>query len=162
MTDSLLSLFDVLAASGVSAAIIGGHAVNIHGYVRSTEDVDVVFVRNEQSERALFGALTSIGAYWIGDEIDPATGIEKTYPVNFDYIRSSALMMLGTDRGFLDIFDHIPGLPHESAADLVEQCITVGGRRFASLAWLRRMKEAAGRPIDLIDLERLPLTDRIN
>jgi hypothetical protein len=30
------------------------------------------------------------------------------------------------------------------------------GRRFVSLGWLRRMKQAAGRPKDRIDLENLP------
>ncbi len=30
------------------------------------------------------------------------------------------------------------------------------GVRFVSLDWLRRMKQAAGRPKDLLDLENLP------
>jgi hypothetical protein len=30
------------------------------------------------------------------------------------------------------------------------------GRRFVSLPWLRRIKQAAGRPKDRIDLENLP------
>jgi hypothetical protein len=34
--------------------------------------------------------------------------------------------------------------------------VQLDGVRFASLEWLRRMKQAAGRPKDLLDLENLP------
>jgi hypothetical protein len=32
----------------------------------------------------------------------------------------------------------------------------IAGRRFVSLKWLRRMKQAAGRPKDRLDLDNLP------
>ena len=42
-----------LARAGVPFVIIGGHAVNFHGYVRTTEDTDIVFLRTTASEAAL-------------------------------------------------------------------------------------------------------------
>jgi hypothetical protein len=36
-------LLDVLRRHGVQFVIIGGHAVNFHGYGRATEDTDIVF-----------------------------------------------------------------------------------------------------------------------
>jgi hypothetical protein len=58
--------------------------------------------------------------------------------------------------GFLDLFDYVPGYPNEAVASLFESSHVVEGIRFVSLEWLRRLKAAAGRPRDLLDLENLP------
>lgn len=65
-------------------------------------------------------------------------------------------MMMLTDAGFLDVFDSVPGLPDEPVDQLFDTCETARGLKFVSLAWLRRMKEAGGRPKDRMDLENLP------
>jgi hypothetical protein len=65
-------------------------------------------------------------------------------------------MMLWTNCGFLDLFDYIPGLPGENVEQLLASGPSVGGVQIASLDWLRRMKQASGRPKDLLDLENLP------
>src|SRR5688500_8097085 len=100
-------LIDVLTKHDVPFVIIGGHAVTYHGFVRATEDTDIVVRRTPESDQALFAALNEMNAQWIGDEIDPATGVERTFPVSLDYIQACRLMMLITDFGFLDIFDFI-------------------------------------------------------
>jgi hypothetical protein len=148
-------LIDALTRHDVPFVVIGGHAVTYHGYVRATEDTDVVFLRSDEAEVALHEALVELNARWIGDAIDPATGIERTYPVSPEYIRRTHLMMLVTDYGFLDVFDYIPGYPNEPVGELLDSSDESGGRRFVSLEWLRRMKQAAGRPKDQIDLENL-------
>ncbi|MCG8583580.1 MAG: hypothetical protein MI757_02585 [Pirellulales bacterium] len=148
-------MIDILNSHDVPFVIIGGHAVTFHGYVRATEDVDIVFQRSGDSEVSLFHALSEVNACWIGDEIDPETGIERTYPVSLEYVRSTRLMMLVTDGGFLDVFDYIPGLADESVEDLFATAHIQGSHRYASLAWLRRMKQAANRPKDQVDLENL-------
>jgi hypothetical protein len=150
------SVLDVLLRHGVPFVVIGGHAVSVHGYVRATEDTDVVWVRSPEAEAALFTALTELHAEFITNEIDPATGIERTQPVTQGFVRAERLMMLCTTGGFLDLFDHVPGLSDVPAATLFERAIVVGGVRYASLGWLRKMKHAAGRPKDLLDLENLP------
>jgi hypothetical protein len=157
MTQSMFGALDVLQNHGIPVVVIGGHAVIVHGHVRATQDIDVVFARTPEAEVLLTRALQEIGAFWIGDEIDPASGIEKTFPVDLAFVKSRRLMMLGSNFGYLDLFDYVPGLPDASVAELFHDAIWVAGRRFASLAWLRRMKQASGRPQDLIDLENLPL-----
>jgi hypothetical protein len=149
-------LIDVLIKHDVPFVIIGGHAVAYHGYVRATEDTDVVFLRSADAEAALCKALAELNARWIGNEIDPETGIEYTYPVSPGYVRGTRLMMLVTDDGFLDIFDYIPGCPDEPVDQLFNSSRESGRRRFVSLEWLRRMKQAAGRPKDQLDLDNLP------
>lgn len=149
-------LFDTLIRHAVPFVVIGGHAVNVHGYVRATEDTDVVWVRSPAAEASLLEALEELDAHYIGDEIDPATGIERTYPVTAAFIRSRRLMMLCTSAGFVDLFDYVPGCTDVPVTTVLESSLDVRGIRFASLEWLKRMKQAAGRPKDLIDLANLP------
>ena len=149
-------LLNSLARSGVPFVIIGGHAVNFHGYVRTTEDIDIVFQRTAASETALINHLQSIHACWISNERDPATGIERLVPVSPAYLRTQHLMMLWTDLGFLDIYDFIPGFPDTPVQELFDDAVALGELRFVSLAWLRKLKRTANRHKDLDDLEHLP------
>lgn len=151
-----LTILNVLQKHGVPFILIGGHAVNFHGYQRTTEDVDIVWMRSEERESALLAALTELGAQYIGNEIDPATRIERTYPVTIQYIRSSPLMMVHTSHGFLDLFDYLPGDPTADLSAFFASSVESGGVRIASLEWLRRMKRTAGRTKDILDLENLP------
>ncbi len=153
-----LDIAQRLVDAGVPSIIIGGHAVNFHGYPRSTQDVDIIYQRTPDSMRALLEVLTELDAYWISDEIDSSTGIEKIMPVTVDYIEREHMMMLGTKLGYVDLFDFIPGLPAESLTDLFSSASSSGSLKFANLHWLRRMKASAGRPQDLIDLANLPDT----
>ena len=65
-------------------------------------------------------------------------------------------MMLCTRSGFLDLFDYVPGYPSVPVTIVWETGVDLDGIRFASLEWLRKLKQAAGRPKDLLDLEQLP------
>jgi len=149
-------VFETLARHGVPFVVMGGHAVSFHGYVRGTEDTDILWVRSPESEAGLLLALDELEARYIGTEIDPATGIERTYPVTASFVRSQRLMMLCTNAGFLDLFDYVPGHPDVAVAAVLESSVEAEGTRFVSLKWLRRLKNAAGRPKDLLDLENLP------
>ena len=152
-------LFDVLTRHGVPFVVVGGHAVNFHGFVRATEDTDVLWIRSSAAEVSLLRALEEISAEYIGNEIDPATGTERTHPVTAAFIQSERLMMLCTTAGFLDLFDYVPGHPAVAVATVWETAVQLDGIRFASLEWLRKLKQAAGRPKDLLDLENLPTSD---
>jgi hypothetical protein len=152
-----LELLHALERHGVPFVLIGGHAVNQHGHLRGTDDVDVVWVRSPEADHKLLSALTSVDAAWIGKEIDPATRIEKIVPVSAAYIASRHLMMLTTRYGFFDLFDYIPGVAEVTSEQaLAESVPTPDGFRCVSLPLLRAMKEAAGRPKDLDDLSNLP------
>ncbi len=50
----------------------------------------------------------------------------------------------------------LPGLENAELDDFFGSVVVSQGRRFASLAWLKRLKIAANRPQDRIDLEKLP------
>lgn len=152
-------LIDVLRQHDVPFVVIGGHAVNFHGYIRATEDTDIVFLRTPESERRLFDALCEVHAHWIGDEVDPKTGLEKSYPVSEAYVCGTRLMMLTTDHGYLDVFDFVPGLPNYPVSELLNTSVPSERGPFVSLSLLRKIKAAAGRPRDQLDLEQLPSDD---
>ncbi len=149
------NVFDHLARHGVPFVVIGGHAVNYHGYIRTTEDHDIVFLRSPESEMALFEACCEMNAAWISDVIDSSTGLERLVPVSLAYIRGEHLMMLSTDYGYLDVFDYIPGFSKEPVEELFHSSEQLNGIRYVSLEWLRKMKRASGRPRDIDDLENL-------
>ena len=150
------AIFEALTRHGVPFAVIGGHAVNFHGFGRATEGVDVIWLRSEASGAALFAALSEIDARYIGREIDPQSGLEKTYPVTPARIHSSLLLMLWTRHGFLDLFDYVPSFPAEDVERVLSDSIKSGELRYVSLPLLRQMNRASGRTKDLLDLEQLP------
>jgi len=150
-------IIDAMLRQNVPLVIIGGHAVIHHGYVRATEDIDIIFQRTPRSEQAIFEVLSQFNAYWLSNEIDPATGIEKPIAVSLAFVRTQHLMMLGCDAGYIDLFDFIPGLESEPIEDLFRSAMVTDNRPFASLAWLRKMKEASGRSQDQLDLKNLPM-----
>ena len=160
MSRDEFAMFETLRRHGVPFVIVGGHAVNYHGHRRATEDADVVWMRSPPSELALTAALQELNAQYITREIDPATGIERTVPVNAAFVAANHLMMLWVpDAGFINLFDYVPGEPASDVAELFRTSVEAEGYRYASLAWLRRMKQAAGRTKDLDDLREL---DRLN
>jgi hypothetical protein len=149
-------LLEMIRESGVPFVVVGGMAVAYHGHVRGTEDVDVVWLRSAETVGPMFKALERLCARCISNEIDSATGIERTYWITEAFVRSSRVMMLDTKHGFLDLYDFIPGFPAEDVRRLLDSSVEAEGYRFASLEWLRKMKKAAGRTKDLLDLENLP------
>ena len=149
-------LLDVLTRHGVPFVVVGGHAVNFHGFIRATEDTDVLWIRSPAAETNLLRALDELAAEYIGNEIDPVTGIERTHRVTAGFICAERLMMLCTTAGFLDLFDYVPGYPSVPVSTVWETAEEFDGIRFVSLEWLRKLKQAAGRPKDLLDLEQLP------
>jgi hypothetical protein len=148
-------IFETLKRHNVPFMIIGGHAVNFHGHNRNTEDADVVWLRVSAAEESLLQALTELEAQYIGKDIDPATGIERMYPVSLSFIKANHLMMLWTKFGFLDLFTYVPGHPKVDVEELFATAKELNGMKYPSLDWLRRMKIAAGRGKDLDDLEHL-------
>ena len=95
MTQPEIEILKALDRHNVPYLIAGGHAVYAHGHRRSTEDLDIVWLRSSESELALFAALTEIGATWISNEIDPDTRIEREKPVTLAYIRAHHLKFRG-------------------------------------------------------------------
>lgn len=155
MTFDPLGAFRVLQKHAVPFVVIGGHAVNVHGFVRTTEDMDIVFLRTRDSEIRLMAALRELNARWISNDKDPKTGIEIQIPVSLDVVRARPVLWLISDVGFLDVFDHVPGVVGLTPEELIRTAQVVDTIPYASRTALLAMKKAAGRPKDLLDIAEL-------
>jgi hypothetical protein len=148
-----------LSERGVEHIIIGGLAVAAHGHVRPSKDLDIVPASAHDNLKRLATALIDMNATGAeAGERDPAELPMSSLRV--DDLEQGGNFRLTTDLGDLDIFQWVKGIDAEdSYAELYREALAgeVEGVavRVCSLEHLRAMKRAAGRPQDLIDLQRL-------
>jgi len=61
MKENQISLLAAFAAASVEFAVVGGVAVNWHGYLRATNDLDIFIRPTEENAQAAFQALLALG-----------------------------------------------------------------------------------------------------
>ena len=154
-------LLQELQAAGVEYVLIGGLAVNAHGVIRSTKDVDICPAPDWGNLTRLAAWLREIGVRQLGVG---QHGFERE-DLPFDPTRAEDLAQGGNFRletplGVLDIMQWIPGINADNAyatlAHDAETAVAFGIEiRVCSLEALLVMKRAAGRPQDLQDLDDL-------
>lgn len=163
-----LASFEVLVTAfdraGVRYLVAGGLAVNAHGYLRFTKDVDVVVQLVPENIAAAFRALASLG-------YRPSVPISATQfadpAMREQWIREKGMQVLQfwSDEHRetpLDLFVQEPfPFEEEYPRALVKPLGTIPVR-FVSIATLVRMKEAAGREQDRIDIEYLRMRQKGN
>ena len=144
--DDLLALLGALHRDRVEYVLVGGVALNLHGIVRATEDVDFFVDPTDANIALLRKALRSI---WDDDEIDGITAedLRGPYPTirygppDTDYA-IDILARLGTAVSFSDLeweLRVLAGVPV----------------RLATPETLYRMKRNTLRPIDRADAAAL-------
>jgi hypothetical protein len=149
----LRSLLDALCGGGIDFVVIGGVAVGAHGFIRGTEDLDIVPDPNPENLKRLSDALSRL------DSTLPTVG-ERSFDPTSDLgiIRRGGNVTAMTRFGGLDVVQRAQGVPSYSqlAADAVESELLGVPVRVCSLVRLRQMKEAQPRTQDQLDLENLP------
>lgn len=149
----LRSLLEALAERQVRFVVIGGVAVGAHGYVRGTEDLDLVPDPDPENLNRLTEALAELESTLptVDDRpFDPAT--------DAGVIRRGGNVTAMTKFGELDVVQRAQGVPSYSqlAADAVESELLGVSVRVCSLTRLREMKQAQDREQDRADLTNLP------
>jgi hypothetical protein len=149
----LRSLLDALHRHDVRFVVIGGVAVGAHGFVRGTEDLDLVPDPDPENLKRLTNALSALESTLPtvgGRSFDPAT--------DSGVIRRGGNVTATTKYGALDVVQRAQGVPSYSQLvdDAVESELLGIPVRVCSLARLREMKQAQSRAQDLLDLENLP------
>jgi hypothetical protein len=155
---TLEAILDALNSSEVRYLIAGGLAVNAHGYLRFTADVDLVLALDAENLSRAFEALGSLGY----EPIVPVTEEQLADPERrATLIRDKHMTVLNfvSERSpavTVDVFVDLP-FDFEAAwpAALVAEVAPSIPARFVPLSVLIAMKEAAGRPRDLDDLQHL-------
>src|SRR4051812_15915753 len=151
MLPDLAGLVRVLGDYRVEFVVIGGVAVAAHGYVRATEDLDLVPEPDRDNLDRLGNALVSIDARLASDprrELRPA---ERTA------LYRGRNLTLTTRLGDLDVVQRLPGVPGFAALAADAEHSSIGGVAIAvcSRAHLIAMKAARGSAQDQADLEAL-------
>lgn len=153
-------LLRVLCEHDVEFVVIGGFAVSMQGYVRTTKDVDVVPAPGAENLGRLWQAVTSIDAQpadW-GD-FEP----DELPPFSHEgFVENRGDWVLYTTLGRLDLMLYVEDedgeLPYETlrAGADSELYPEIGHRVwFASVEHLIAMKQHAGRDEDLRDIAAL-------
>lgn len=152
-----LPLFKALNDAGVKYVVVGGVATVLHGYARLTMDVDLmVDLAPEEAARAVqaLGALgfeprVPVPAMQFADAAKRKEWIEQKGMTVFSFHNPSNPMLT------VDVFvDHpIPFAALRSRAEKV--MIDAVPVYICSIDDLIALKQLAGRPQDLIDIEKL-------
>jgi hypothetical protein len=152
------SLLDVLARHEVAYLVVGGFAVAAHGHPRATKDIDICPEPSDANLVHLAAALEELEAEPIG--LDEFEGEFDIAP-DPDGLRMGGNWVLNTKHGRLDVMQHLKGLGDEGGgwAELRPHAATRNflGHEvlFCSYEDLVKMKTAAGRDQDLVDVRTL-------
>jgi predicted nucleotidyltransferase len=144
-----------LERTDVEFLVIGGVAVGFHGYVRATKDVDIVPAPDRQNLERLARVLQTLDAEVEGAE-DFDEG-ELPDPLDPDALALGGNWVLRTRLGRFDIMQWIgdDSLWEKLAPGAVAADVDGLSIQIVSYKDLVALKEAAGRPEDLADLQRL-------
>lgn len=133
----------------VKYLVIGGYAVMIHSQPRATKDLDVLLGPGIENAEAAYAALADFGA--------PLEGLRPT-----DLIEPDTFFRMGTPPLMVDILFGIKGVDFDSAWERRME-IDVDNRKVSIISSddLIQSKLAAGRPMDLLDVDAIRQTQQL-
>lgn len=150
------TIFAVLQTTGVRYVVVGGVAVNLHGYQRFTKDIDLVIELVPDRALKALQALEAAGykpnvPVKLADFADPA--------IREVWIRDKGMMVFQLyseqTRMSIDIFVQYPLDFDELWDQSTKIDLPDTSLRIASIDHLILMKRKAGRPQDLLDIKQL-------
>ncbi len=143
--EDFIDFLTLLNKNKVSYILVGGYAVVIRGYSRTTGDIDIWVEKTGDNFQLLESALSEFGLP------QGAILLENFLSEKFD------VFSIGKPPFAIEIMTAIKGLEYKQAFD-TSTMETIDGIeiRVVHLNQLRQAKAAAGRHKDLNDLENLP------
>ncbi len=151
INDELESVARSLNESGIAYALCGGLAVAVHGYPRATQDIDML-IRESDLNQAI--ALLGKKGYCLSAGFAPFDVGKESESRVYRVSKASGEDLLTIDLVLVSpIMEDVWEDRDTFQVDDYE--ITV-----VSLSGLKKMKRLAGRPQDLVDLERLEDVER--
>jgi hypothetical protein len=154
------AVFRALVEADVRFLVVGGLAVNVHGFMRMTLDIDLVVNLEVGNIVRAFAALSSVGYRPTVPVSDAEFGDVKTRE-SWVRDRNMRVLRFHSDEHFdtpVDVFAAEPfSFDDEYDQATIRELAGVGGIRVVSLPTLLRIKEAAGRSLDIADIDGLRL-----
>jgi hypothetical protein len=147
LSPNFVEMLRELSATEADFLIVGGHALSVHGYVRATMDFDIWVRPTPENASRVYQAVVRFGAPLHGLTVD-------------DLTTPGLIYQIGVKPERIDILTTLSGVDFETAWERRVQAV-IDGVSFNVIGRkdLIANKRASGRPIDLIDadkLERLP------
>lgn len=147
----LRELLERLVSARIRFVLVGGLAVNAWGYLRGTQDVDVVPDPDPENLAKLDALLRELGGKVdVGGQLLTADSIAT-------FLRTGDRTLVQTELGEVDVLQGLPQIPSYSDLAAAAEDIDLDGLevRVCSLRHLLEMKRASNRPRDRDDLEAL-------
>ena len=155
---SVEAIVSALNKAEAKYLIVDGLAVNAHGFVRLTRDVDIVLQLDPANVSRGLSALFNIG-YQMSIPARPEDFANPETREDWRQSKGMITLKLWSDehqRTPIDIFDYEPfDFTREFAAAMTVEVCPGLLARVVSLETLLKMKRDAGRAQDLIDIEEL-------
>ena len=147
-------ILEVLERHGVEYVIVGGLAVQTHGHVRTTVDIDIHPRPEPGNLVRLADALRALDARTLNQGSEGLTIDALVLP-------RAALWQFSTRHGALDVLNEIPGAPPYDELRQQALIVRLGDLTLAVAGRddLISMKRASGRPVDVEDLAALAARD---
>ncbi|HEX2070454.1 MAG TPA: nucleotidyltransferase [Thermoleophilaceae bacterium] len=151
----LRELLERLVAAEVRFVLVGGLAVNAWGYLRATQDVDIV----PDPEPANLERLASLLERLDG-KVEVEGGRLKSSAIR-TFLKAGDRTLVSTEAGHVDVLQGLPQVPPFSQLDGDGASVDLDGItvKVCSLDALKAMKAASERARDRDDLEALDALD---
>jgi hypothetical protein len=145
MNEKQISLLAAFLVAEVEYTVVGGVAVNAHGYVRATNDLDIFIRPTEDNARAAFSALIALGV-----RLEGLTSL--------DLLNDEENLRFGPEEDHIDILSSIGEMTFDQVwRNRVETLVAGLSVPFISKPDLIENKRQVGRLRDLADVEELSL-----
>ena len=132
-------MVECLLSAEVDFMLVGGYAVALHGWPRTTFDIDFWIMANPENAKSVLQALKSFGA--------PLTDLTEA-----DFHKPGMVFQIGTEPQRIDIVSAIDGLEYsEAAKHAVKMNVDGLEIKVISIDDLIVNKRASGRPKDIAD-----------
>lgn len=155
---SVEAIVRALNNAQVRYMIVGGLAVNAHGFVRLTRDVDIVLALDPINAALGLNTLLAIG-YHMAIPAQPEEFADPAVRENWRRNKEMIVLKLWSDqhrRTPVDIFVYEPfDFATETKVAVQLEVFPGVSAPVVSLPTLLEMKRSAGRPHDLIDITEL-------
>jgi hypothetical protein len=143
----LRKFLESLNSAGVTYLLVGGYAVNYHGYHRATDDLDVWIAIDPANAKRVSRVLQEFAGFPAG-QVPPRL-----------FLQPDRNLMLGREPLRIDILTGISGVDFAACYERRVKGVIDGlPVPVISLADLKANETASGRLKDAADLENLPAT----
>jgi hypothetical protein len=143
MNSDFKDLLRSLNVHGVKYLIIGGYAVSYYSEPRYTKDLEIWVEASLENSKKIIKALKKFGA--------PTDSL-----LEGDFAESGTLYVFGIPPSRVDILTGVKGVSFVTAWE-DRNIVKLNNIKipFVSIGHLKKLKKKAGRPQDLLDLEKL-------